>query len=133
LARSILIIDDAVFMRRLLRDVLRREGFDVREATGGSDGLVLFDEMRPELTILDFAMPDMAGFDVLKRLLERDASARVLVVSATPAHQGESEALALGARAYVSKPFQPSQLVDAVKASLRPDSLPPTGHPSGDG
>jgi len=131
MARSILIIDDTVFMRRLLRDVLRREGFEVREAASGTDGLDAFEETRPDLTVLDIAMPDMGGVDVLRRLLEREASARVLVVSATPAAQGAGQALEAGARGYLAKPFQPQQLVSAVKAALRSDLVPgPNPHPT---
>lgn len=120
--RSILIADDAVFMRRLLRDVLRPEGYVVHEAVSGSDALESYERVRPDLVMLDLALPDVSGLEVLRRLRERDPDVRIVVVSAVSAEHGAPEALGAGAAGYLEKPFQPAQLVDAVRAALRPGS-----------
>jgi two-component system chemotaxis response regulator CheY len=118
--RSILIADDTLFMRRLLRDVLRPEGYVVREAMNGRDTLEFYDQFRPDLVMLDLALPDMDGMAVLKALLARDPGARVLVVSAMAADVAAPSALREGAVGYLEKPFQPAQLVDAVRCALSP-------------
>lgn len=118
--RSILIADDAVFMRRLLRDLLRPEGYLVQEAVSGRDALEVYDRLRPDLVMLDLALPDMDGLDVLRGLRERYPDACVVVVSAVAAERGAPEALEAGAAGYLEKPFQPAQLIDAVRTALRP-------------
>lgn len=118
--RSILIADDAVFMRRLIRGVLRPEGFVVHEAVSGSDTLNASEQLRPDLVILDLALPDMSGFEVLSRLRAQQPGSRVLLLSATVAESDAAQALIAGATGYLAKPFQPSQLLDAVRSSLGP-------------
>jgi len=120
MSRSILIADDAVFMRRLIRDILRPEGFVVHEAVSGSDALAAFDEVCPDLVILDLALPDMNGFETLSRLRAKHRGARVLLVSATVAQGDAAQALVAGASGHLSKPFQPAQLLDAVRLALGP-------------
>jgi CheY-like chemotaxis protein len=120
MSRTVLIADDAVFMRRLIRDVLRPEGFIVYEAVSGTDALGVVDEVRPDLVILDLALPDMSGFEVLSRLKVRQPEPRVLLVSATVAESDAAQALIAGATGYLAKPFRPAQLLDAVRSSLGP-------------
>ena len=123
MSRTVLIADDAVFMRRLIRDVLRPEGFIVYEAVSGTDALGVVDEVRPDLVILDLALPDMSGFEVLSRLKVRQPEPRVLLVSATVAESDAAQALIAGATGYLAKPFRPAQLLDAVRSSLGPSGV----------
>ena len=123
MSRTVLIADDAVFMRRLIRDVLRPEGFIVYEAVSGTDALGVVDEVRPDLVILDLALPDMSGFEVLSRLKVRQPEPRVLLVSATVAESDAAQALIAGATGYLAKPFRPAQLLDAVRSSLGPSAV----------
>ena len=123
MSRTVLIADDAVFMRRLIRDVLRPEGFIVYEAVSGTDALGVVDEVRPDLVILDLALPDMSGFEVLSRLKVRQPEPRVLLVSATGAESDAAQALIAGATGYLAKPFRPAQLLDAVRSSLGPSGV----------
>ena len=123
MSRTVLIADDAVFMRRLIRDVLRPEGFIVYEAVSGTDALGVVDEVRPDLVILDLALPDMSGFEVLSRLKVRQPESRVLLVSATIAESDAAQALIAGATGYLAKPFRPAQLLDAVRSSLGPSGV----------
>lgn len=120
--RSILVADDAVFMRRLLRGVLRPAGYVVHEAVGGRDALAAYERLRPDLVVLDLALPDMSGLEVLAALREQDPCARVVVVSAVAAQEGAPEAVRAGATAYLEKPFQPAQLLNKVRSSLSPDA-----------
>ena len=123
MSRTVLIADDAVFMRRLIRDVLRPEGFIVYEAVSGTDALGVVDEVRPDLVILDLALPDMSGFEVLSSLKVRQPESRVLLISATIAESDAAQALIAGATGYLAKPFRPAQLLDAVRSSLGPSGV----------
>lgn len=110
----ILVIDDDPEMRRLLSEMLKREGFNVETAQGGEEGLRRARELRPAAITLDVLMPDMDGWTVLSRLKAdaKTASVPVVMISVWP----ESErAFALGVADYLSKPVDPIRLVSVLK------------------
>jgi len=116
--KSILVVDDAAFMRRLLRDVLTAAGYRVLEAVSGRDALEKYAEDRPDLVTMDVGMPDMSGLDAIERIRAEDEHARIVVVSAAGSDDVVERALALGAAAFVRKPFQPATVVDIVRKTL---------------
>ena len=115
---SVLIADDAAFMRRLLRDILTEAGYIVHEAVSGEDAVEKYTEVRPDLVTMDLGMPGLSGLEALEHIRSRDQKARVVVVSAAGSEEMISEALRLGAAAYVRKPFQPATVLDAVRKAL---------------
>lgn len=116
--KSILVVDDAAFMRRLLRDVLTEAGYQVHEAVSGEDAVEKYIEVRPDLVTMDLGMPGMGGLAAIERIRAADENARVVVVSAVASDEIVDRALALGASAYLRKPFQPAAALDTVRKSL---------------
>ena len=116
----ILVADDDPQMRRLIKSVLQREGFDVVEAVDGLDALEAVERSRVDLVILDLEMPRLDGLGVLEELRAQMRTASLPVIVLT-AHHGESEekALDLGAQDYLTKPVQTRSLVARVRAVLK--------------
>ncbi len=116
--KSILVVDDAVFMRRLLRDLLAGAGYRVHEAVSGRDAVEKYAEVRPDLVTMDLGMPGMSGLDAIARIRAEDDQARIVVVSASASDEVVDRAKALGASAFVRKPFQPTTVLDTVRKAL---------------
>jgi two-component system, chemotaxis family, chemotaxis protein CheY len=116
---TILVVDDAAFMRMMIRDILSKEGYDIVEAFNGRDAVDKFDEVKPDLITLDITMPEMSGIEALKIIREKDPAARVLMVSAMGQQKMIMEALEAGAMDFLVKPFQPTKVLETVKKCLR--------------
>ena len=122
MARAILVVDDAAFIRALLRAVLTKAGFTVHEAISGQDALARYEQLGPDLVTLDLSMPDMSGMEVLEQLRAADPDVRVLVISAIEERDAILEALSSGAVDFLPKPFEPSQVLAAVGRCMQPAS-----------
>jgi two-component system KDP operon response regulator KdpE len=115
---EVLVIDDEVQIRRLLRVTLESAGFRVREAEGGELGLVEAATKRPDAIILDLGLPDLPGIEVLKRLREW-SRLPILILSVRGQEADKIEALDAGADDYLSKPFGGGELLARLRAMLR--------------
>ena len=115
---EVLVIDDEVQIRRLLRVTLEGAGFRVREAEGGALGLAEAATKRPDAIILDLGLPDLPGIEVLKRLREW-SRLPVLILSVRGQEADKIEALDAGADDYLSKPFGGGELLARLRAMLR--------------
>jgi two-component system KDP operon response regulator KdpE len=115
---EVLVIDDEVQIRRLLRVTLEGAGFRVREAEGGQLGLAEAATKRPDAIILDLGLPDLPGIEVLKRLREW-SRLPVLILSVRGQEADKIEALDAGADDYLSKPFGGGELLARLRAILR--------------
>ena len=120
----VLIIDDEVQIRRLLRLSLLAHGYEIREATTGQEGLQQVPLIRPDLIILDLSLPDMDGLDVLKRIREW-SGAPVIILSVKNSEKDKVDLLDAGANDYLTKPFGMNELLARMRATLR-HSLPDT-------
>jgi two-component system chemotaxis response regulator CheY len=120
--KSVLVVDDAAFMRMMLRDILSKEGYVVREAVNGADAVRTFAEDRPDVVTLDITMPEMGGLEALRQIRATDPAARVIIVSAMGQQQIMRDALDAGAQDFIVKPFQPAKVLEAVRKSLQPPS-----------
>jgi DNA-binding response OmpR family regulator len=99
--------------------MLKDAGYsDVLEAESGELGLKKFDEIKPDLVLLDLRMPGMSGMDVLTELKKKDNGVKVLIVSIIRKKETIDEALGLGVKAYVTKPVTSAKLVPEVKKAL---------------
>lgn len=114
----VLLVDDDRKLLSLLERGFRFEGFDVRTATRGADGVELAQAERPDLVVLDIGMPDVNGFDICRQLRTR-LDVPVIMLTARDDVEDKVRALDLGADDYVSKPFAFDELIARVRAVLR--------------
>ncbi len=115
----VLVVDDAAFMRKLLTDALTNGGHEVvGEAGNGNEAVVRWQELRPELTTLDITMPEKDGLAALAEIMAIDPSARIIMCSALGQEGKVLEAVKLGAKDFVVKPFQPPRVLEAVEKAL---------------
>ncbi|MCG8453554.1 MAG: response regulator [Spirochaetales bacterium] len=112
----ILVVDDLEFMRKLIRDILETGGHEVvAEAADGRQALLLRRAWKPDLTVMDIAMPRMNGLIALEKMRQEDASARVIMCSSLGDQERILRAIRLGASDYVVKPFRTERLLSAVR------------------
>jgi two-component system chemotaxis response regulator CheY len=115
----ILIVDDEIFFRKVLRDVLDTIGFTVvAEAADGDEAVQQFRSHRPHIVIMDIYMPDKNGIDATREMIAHDANARVLIASASDFDCDTQAALDAGARAILKKPFVPKEVYETIKKVL---------------
>jgi len=115
----VLVVDDAAFMRKLLSDALSSGGHDVvGEAGNGIEAVERWQELKPELTTLDITMPEKDGLAALAEIMSLDPSAKVIMCSALGQEGKVLEAVKLGAKDFVVKPFQPPRVLEAVEKAL---------------
>ncbi|MBI4501036.1 MAG: response regulator [Gemmatimonadetes bacterium] len=116
---TVLVCDDAPFMRSLLRDILAQAGLEVvGEAQSGVEALDKFRALKPDLVTMDILMPGMGGIDAVREIVKLAPDARVLVCSAVGQQALVLEAIQAGAKDFVVKPFQPSRVLEAVQRAL---------------
>lgn len=122
---TILIADDEAALRSLVRATLETGRFEILEAADGDEALALATEHLPDLTFLDWAMPQRSGLDVCKELRAnpRTAGLNVIMLTARSQDFDREAALEHGVNAYVTKPFSPLRLLDAVRDQLGPAAL----------
>ncbi len=119
MGNRILIVDDAAFMRMMIKDILSKNGFEVvGEAENGAVAVNLFKEHKPDLVTMDITMPEMDGITAVKKIKETDPSARIIMCSAMGQQMMVMEAIQAGARDFIVKPFQQERVVQAVKKAL---------------
>ena len=115
----ILVVDDAAFMRKMVKDALAEGGLEVvGEAGNGVEALARYNELKPDLVTLDITMPEKDGLAALADIMAADPSARVVMCSALGQESKVLEAIKLGAKDFVVKPFQPDRVIDAVGKAL---------------
>ena len=112
----IMIVDDALFMRNILKDICVRAGFEVvAEADNGETALEMYREHRPELVTMDIVMPKRSGIEALQDIMAEDPQARVVMVSALGQDLLVLEAVESGARDFIVKPFKEEKVLDVVR------------------
>ena len=117
MAKSVLIVDDSLYMRTLIKDALEVGGFSVvGQAANGEEAIDLAFDLRPDIITLDNILPDMIGTDILKVYSEEGLASNVIMISAVGQESVIQEGLNLGAKAYIVKPFTSDQLLSAVQA-----------------
>ncbi len=116
---SVLVVDDLEFMRTAIRDILRSAGFSrIHEAVNGRDALLKFEQIDPDIVLLDIVMPEMDGISVLSQLMRRHPGAKVIMCSALGEQEMIVRAIQLGALDFVVKPFKPERVTSAVQKVL---------------
>jgi two-component system chemotaxis response regulator CheY len=119
----ILVVDDAIFMRSMIRDIFAHEPVVIAgEAENGAEAVRLYQELRPDLTTMDIVMPQMDGITALKEIIRLDPVAKVVMCSALGQEALITEAIEAGARDFIVKPFQPSRVLKVVQSVLGLDA-----------
>ena len=117
---TIMIVDDAAFMRMMLKDILTKNGYTVvGEAENGALSVDKYVEWKPDLTIMDITMPEMDGLQAVKEIRKRDTQARIIMCSAMGQQAMVIEAIQAGAEDFVAKPFRAERGVEAVTKALK--------------
>ena len=116
MAKNILICDDAAFMRMMIKDILTKNGYNVvGEAENGQKGVEKYQELKPDLVLMDITMPEMDGIAALKNIKASDPSALVIMCSAMGQQAMVIESIQAGAKDFIVKPFQADRVLEAVK------------------
>ncbi len=119
MSQTVLICDDAIFMRTMLADILTQAGYEViGEAETGVQAVEKYAQLRPDLVTMDIVMPDMGGIDAVRGIVQQFPDAKVLMCSAMGQQALVVEAISAGAKDFVVKPFQPSRVLEAVQRVL---------------
>ena len=119
MAVNVLIVDDLAFIKIVLRDIIEKAGFRViGEASNGEQAISLYQNTRPDVVLMDITMPGMDGLTALKKIREIDSAARIIICSALGQQQLIVQAIQLGAKDFIVKPFQPQRVVAALKKAL---------------
>ncbi|MDI9390667.1 MAG: response regulator [Synergistota bacterium] len=116
---KVLVVDDAAFMRMMLKDILLKGGFEIAgEATNGAEAIRLYQELKPDLVTMDITMPEVDGIAAVKEIKKIDPNAKVVMVSAMGQQAMVIEAIQAGASDFIVKPFQPDRVLEALKKAL---------------
>jgi two-component system chemotaxis response regulator CheY len=119
MANRILIVDDAAFMRMMIRDILSKNGFEVcGEANDGAQAIEKFKELKPDLITMDITMPEMDGIHALKEIKKIEPNAKVIMCSAMGQQAMVIDAIQAGAKDFIVKPFQADRVIEAIKKTL---------------
>ena len=116
---SVLIADDAAFMRMMIKNILSGAGYEILgEAENGAVAVAKYKELNPDLTTMDITMPEMDGLQALKEIRALDPAARVVMCSAMGQQSMVIESIQAGAKDFIVKPFQPDRVLEAVQKAL---------------
>jgi two-component system chemotaxis response regulator CheY len=114
--KTVLVVDDAAFMRMMLKDILEKNGFKVvGEAANGEEAVKKYKDLKPDVVTMDITMPVLDGIKAVKKIKKIDPEAKILMVSAMGQEKLIIESIEAGAEDFIVKPFQPGKVVEAVK------------------
>ena len=112
---KILLVDDAAFMRKVIKDALSKAGYsDLHEAVDGADAVEKYNSLKPDLVLMDITMPNMDGLEALKAIRAADANANVVMCSAMGQETMVIDAIRSGAKDFIVKPFKPERVLKTV-------------------
>jgi two-component system chemotaxis response regulator CheY len=116
MAKSILICDDAAFMRMMIKDILTKNGYDIAgEAENGAVAVDKYSETKPDLVMMDITMPEKDGIQALKEIRAKDGAANIIMCSAMGQQAMVIESIQAGAKDFIVKPFQADRVLEAVR------------------
>ncbi len=116
MSKNVLIVDDSLYMRTIIKEALESNGYTViGEASNGEEAIDLAFELQPDFITLDNILPDMIGTDILKVYKDEGLSSKVVMISAVGQDSVINEGMSLGAIGYIVKPFTPEQLLETFE------------------
>lgn len=115
MAVRVLVVDDAAFMRMMVKDILSKNGYEVvGEAENGAKALEKYQELKPDLTTMDITMPEMDGISAVKEIRKIDPNAKIVMCSAMGQQAMVVEAIKNGAKDFIVKPFEKDKVLAAI-------------------
>ena len=115
----VLVVDDAIFMRKMISDILEGNDMEVvGEADTGALAVEKYKELKPDLVTMDIIMPEMNGIDAVRQIMSGDAQARIVMCSALGQQALVQDALTAGAKDFLIKPFNPSRVIEVISKIL---------------
>lgn len=116
MAKRVLVVDDAAFMRMMLKDILTKANYEiVGEAANGQEAVDKYQELKPDFVTMDITMPVKDGIQAIKEIVKIDPSARIVVCSAMGQQAMVIESIQAGAKDFIVKPFQPNRVIEALQ------------------
>lgn len=121
MGKRVLIVDDAIVMRMMIKGILSKSGFEiVGEAQNGLEAVDKYKQLHPDLVTMDVVMPEMDGITAVKEILAHDPSAKIVMCTSMGQQALVVEAIQAGAKSFITKPFQQSKIVDTINKVLMP-------------
>ncbi|WP_292486872.1 response regulator [Methanohalobium sp.] len=112
---KVMIVDDAAFMRMVIKDILTKNGHEVvAEASDGTESVEKYPELKPDLVFMDVVMPTMEGTEALKKIMDMDSEAKVIMCSSIGQQSVVKEAIDIGAQDFIVKPFDADKVMEVV-------------------
>lgn len=111
---SVLIVEDSDFMRDMLREIIEEEHEVVGEAADGEEGVEMFEDLGPDVVMMDVVMPDLDGIGATAKIKETDPSSKVIMCTSVGQEGKMKEAVSVGADAYITKPFEDEVVLQAI-------------------
>ncbi|MGE5421908.1 MAG: response regulator [Ignavibacteriales bacterium] len=119
MGKRILVVDDAAFMRMMIKDILTKNGYVVvGEADNGLNAIEKYNEFKPDLVTMDITMPEMDGIAAVKEIKKNDPNAKIIMCSAMGQQAMVIDAIQAGAKDFIVKPFQPERVLEAVAKAV---------------
>lgn len=119
MGKTVLIVDDAAFMRMMIKDILAKNGYEIiGEAENGQVAVERYKDLKPDLVTMDITMPEMDGIGAVKEIKAFDPSACIIMCSAMGQQAMVIDAIQAGAKDFIVKPFQPERVLEAVSKAL---------------
>lgn len=113
--KKIMIVDDAQFMRMMLKDIIKEISTDVVEASNGAEAVELYKLHKPDIVTMDITMPEMDGINAVKAIKDFDAGATIIMCSAMGQQAMVIDAIHAGAKDFIVKPFSKDKVIESVK------------------
>jgi two-component system chemotaxis response regulator CheY len=117
--KRVLIVDDAVVMRMMIKGILSKNGYEVvGEAQNGAEAVEKYRSLAPDLVTMDMVMPEMDGITAVRQIVAADPEARIIMCTSMGQQALVVEAIQAGARSFITKPFQPPKILETIQKVL---------------
>jgi two-component system chemotaxis response regulator CheY len=119
MGKKILIVDDATFIRQIVKSILVPKGYEIAgEAVNGKEAVVKYEELKPDLVTMDITMKEKDGLEAARDILKKNPDARIIMVTALGQEKMLVDSIKLGVKDFVVKPFKPDRILSAVEKAL---------------
>jgi len=124
MAKTVLIVDDIAFVRKTLSEILTKAHYQIiGEASDGAEAVKLYARLQPDVVTMDVVMPQMSGIDATRKIIKADKNAKVIIISAMGQENLVMEAINVGAKDYILKPFSTEDVLRTIERALTSDEL----------